>query len=37
MAYKIEQIEGIGETYGAWLRGTGIATSAQLLKTAGDP
>ncbi len=36
MAYKIEQIEGIGETYGARLRGTGIATTAQLLKAAGD-
>ena len=36
MAYKIEQIEGIGKTYGDKLRAAGIATVAQLLKAAGD-
>ena len=36
MAYKIEEIEGIGETYGAKLRTAGVATTAQLLKAAGD-
>jgi len=36
MAYKIEQIEGIGKTYGAKLRDAGIITVAQLLKAAGE-
>lgn len=36
MAYKIEQIEGIGKTYGDKLRAAGIATVAQLLKAGGD-
>ena len=37
MAYKIEQIEGIGKTWGDKLRGAGIATVAQLLKAGSDP
>jgi predicted flap endonuclease-1-like 5' DNA nuclease len=36
MAYKIEQIEGIGKTYGDKLRAAGIATVTQLLKAGGD-
>lgn len=36
MTYKIELIEGIGKIYGEKLRGAGIATTAQLLKAAGD-
>lgn len=36
MSYKIEHIEGIGESYGAKLRANGITTTKALLKACAD-
>ena len=37
MAYKIEEIEGIGPTYGAKLKDAGIDTTDKLLDACADP
>lgn len=37
MTYKIEEIEGIGGTYGEKLSGAGIATTEGLLEACGTP
>lgn len=37
MKYAIEEIEGIGEVYGAKLKAAGIATTKALLAAAADP
>lgn len=37
MSYKIEDIEGIGPSYGQKLRDAGIATTGALLKKCGTP
>lgn len=36
MSYKIEHIEGIGDSYGAKLRANGITTTKALLKACAD-
>ena len=37
MAYKVEQIEGIGETYAKKLEEAGVNTTDQLLETCAKP
>ena len=37
MAYKIDQIEGIGDAYAQKLQAVGVATTEELLKRAATP